>query len=95
MLQALENHSSNQRRYYNLAIQAGETVTISLLPGAKQITSDWRGVIYQQPLSNSDFANWQLLPGANNIAAFITGTTTGVAMLCHWVPVHHSVDGVA
>lgn len=95
VLQWLENQSSGQRLYFSLTVLAGETVTISLLPGLKQVTSDWRGVIYQQPLANSDFANWHLLPGANIIAAFITGTTTAAALLAHWTPRHLSVDGVA
>lgn len=95
VLHSLENQSTDQQMYFNLTIQAGETITISLLPGMKQVTSDWRGLIYQQPLANSDFANWHLLPGANTVAAFMTGTTTGAALLAHWVPCYWSVDGTA
>jgi phage-related protein len=91
----LENQTTKQRMYFNLTIQAGETITIDLSPLKKTVTSNWRGVIYDQPLSNSDFANWLLLPGANTIAAFITGTTTGVNMLMRWRPVHWGVDGTS
>jgi hypothetical protein len=52
--------------------------------------------ISNQPLANSDFAAWHLQPGANTIAAFITGNnTSGVQMLMHWEPRHWSVDGAA
>jgi hypothetical protein len=29
------------------------------------------------------------------VAAFVTGTITGVLMLLRWIPRHWSVDGVA
>lgn len=91
----LENQSSGHRLYFNLTVQAGETVTIDLRTGQKSVVSNWRGAIADNPLSNSDFGSFQLLPGANTVAAFITGTTTGVTLQMRWVPRHWSLDGVA
>jgi len=95
ILQWLENHSSGHRLYFNLTIQAGETVTIDLTTGKKTVTSDWRGLIAGGDLSGSDFATFHLLPGANAILSFITGTITGVTLQMRWSNQHWSVDGVA
>ena len=61
------------------------------------MVSDWRGVIANLPLSNSDWAAWHLLgePATNSIAAFMGFTTTGAALLAHWQPRHLSADGPA
>jgi hypothetical protein len=93
VLQWLENQSTGQVQYYNLTIQAGETVTIDLRPDKDKVTSNWRGQIYDNPLSNSD--ELYLLPGANTIAAFISGTTTGVTVSANWQTQHLSADGPA
>jgi hypothetical protein len=90
-VQWLENQSTKQRWYLNLVVQTGETVTLDTLTG--KVDSDFRGRIYDQPLGGSD--SFKLLPGANTIAAFVTGTITGVLMLLRWIPRHWSVDGVA
>jgi len=90
-VQWLENQSTKQRWYLNLVVQTGETVTLDTLTG--KVDSDFRGRIYDQPLGGSD--SFKLLPGANTVAAFVTGTITGVSMLLRWIPRHWSVDGVA
>lgn len=87
----LENQSTGQRWFFNLKIQAGETISIDTQSEA--VTSDWRGRIYGQPLAGSD--TFYLLPGANTIAAFITGTITSVTMQLRWTPRYWSLDGVA
>ena len=97
VLQSIENVSTGHRLYFNVQVFAGETLTITLMPGQRQVVSDWRGVIANLPLSNSDWAAWHLLgsPAANTIAAFMGFTTTGAALLAHWQPRHLSVDGPA
>lgn len=95
-LQWLENQSTDQQQYYSQSINAGETLTVSMAPLNKTVKSNWRGTVYGQPLPNSDFANWRLLPGANTISTFITGTTTAsCAALLTWTPVFAGVDGGA
>lgn len=95
VLEFIENQTTKQRMYFNLTINAGETVTIDLRTGRKTVTSNWRGLVSDQPLRNSDFANWRLQPGTNTIAAFVTGTTTGAALVANWQPAYLSVDGNA
>lgn len=91
----LENQSTGERLYFNLTINTGETVIISLLPGNKTIVSDWRGLIPSQPLSASDFAAFHLLPGSNTLSAFATGTVTGATLRFHYQYRHYSIDGSA
>jgi hypothetical protein len=81
--------------YFYLWLVAGDVVTIDLSPLKKTVVSARRGRLLGNPLSNSDFSNWQLLPGSNTIAAYITGTTTGVTMSMIWRPVHWGVDGTS
>ena len=95
ILQWFENQSSDHRMYFNLTVQAGESVVLDLANSQKRLTSDWRGRITDNPLKNSDVTNWKLLPGANTIAAFITGTVTSVVALLHWTPRYWSADGAA
>lgn len=91
----LENQSAGYRLYLSLVGNAGETITIDLRSGRKVVSSDWRGVIQDQPISGSDLAAWQLLAGNNTIAALATGTLTGAAVLINSQPAHLSVDTVA
>jgi hypothetical protein len=93
-LEWLENRSTEQVIYFSLDVQCGETVVIDLSPGKKSITSNWRGRIYDNPLANSDFANFHLLPGSNSIVCYLTGTTTGAAVIMSWNPLYLSVDGI-
>lgn len=97
VLQWLENQSSKHRLYFNLTVQAGETVWFNLSESGKSLISDWRGVITDNPLKNSDVTNWKLLPApsSNTIATFISGTTTSVKAILHWIPRHWSIDGAA
>jgi len=94
-VQWFENQSTDHRLYFNLPVQAGETVTFDLTTTRKQLTSDFAGRITDNPLAASDVVNLKLLPGANGLASFITGTLTNVSMLLHWTPSYWSADGAA
>ena len=92
-MQWLENQTTAEKQYYNLTVKAGETVTINARPDQTPVFSNWSGAVSNQPLQNSD--DLRLLPDSNTLAAFISGTTTGVSLLLHWTPAHLSVDGAA
>lgn len=100
-LQAIQNLSSDQTLRFNLVVNLGERLLLSLQPGAKRMVSDWRGVLPGQPLPTSDFANFRLQPtradgaATNTIITFVTGTTTGALFLMHWIVGHWSLDGAA
>lgn len=100
-LQEITNASSSQTMRFNLVINIGERILISLQPGAKRVASDWRGVLPGQPLPTSDFANFILQPtradgaATNTLVLFVTGTTTGAIFLAHWQVHHWAADGAA
>lgn len=94
-LQWLENQSRAERQYFNLTVLAGETVHMSTDPRAPSVVSDWRGQVVNNPLQASDGFGLLPEPATNTVAAFITGTTTGVSLLLHWQPRHLSIDGPA
>jgi phage-related protein len=93
--QFLENQTTGAICWFNLAIQAGEVVTIDFRPGRRSVVSSFRGAVVDNPLTASDFSSFYLLPGANVIAAFATGTTTAATAVMTWAPEFVSVDGVA
>lgn len=94
-LQWLENQTTGERLYFNLAINTGEIITIDLRPQSRKVTSNWRGQIFDQPLPTSDYSSWHLVTGSNIIAAFMTGTVTGATMTMNWQKIHASIDGEA
>jgi hypothetical protein len=63
--------------------------------GTVYFTSGARGQIYDAVLPGSDFSNWHIAPGSNTIAAFVSGTTTGVVMVASWQTQHNTVDGAS
>lgn len=94
-LQWLENQSTGHRLYFDLTVQAGETVTFDLTSTRKLLTSDWAGQITDNPLAASDVVHFKLLPGENRLGAFVTGTITNLSMLLHWTPAYWSADGAS
>jgi hypothetical protein len=93
----LRNETTGQTLYLNYSLLDGETLTITLTPGAKGITSDYYGnVIGRALLPNSDFAEWCLQPGANVVSFYVyeAGSPT-VTASCVFTAAHWSVDGVA
>jgi hypothetical protein len=87
----LENQSTGQIWYTDLVILSGEVITLDTFTG--RVTSDWRGLIFDQPLEGSS-AFW-LQPGANTIACLAINTITAMTITLNWQPRHLSVEGVA
>lgn len=94
-LQWIENQSTGARLYFNMPINTDEVITIDTRSGSVGIFSNFRGEITDNPLPPGGLSLFDLLPGANTIAAFMTGTTTGAEVIMHWDVKHLSVDGVA
>ncbi len=75
---SLRNDSTGKEMWFNLWINAGETVTVNLTPGAIAITSDWRGRL--EALPNSAFtldlaADPVTENGVNVMSVFVLGAT--------------------
>lgn len=69
-LETIRNEDSGLQLLFDLSILDGETVIINL--ESKTVTSDYRGNLIGKLLSNSDLANWSLLPGANDIYLYVS-----------------------
>ena len=93
-LKWLENFTDRKRLYFDLEAQAGEEITFNFSPFSKEITSNWRRAALQ-PLPGSDFAAFRLLPGANDITAFITGSDGNTELHLRWQITHWSRDGAS
>ena len=91
-LKWIENYSDRRRLYFDMEAQAREEITISFSPFDKTISSNWRDAALQ-PLAGSDMATFRLLPGGNDITAFITGSTGATELHLRWPVVHWSRDG--
>ena len=97
-LEYLKNETTGQAlhlKHYELL--AGETLTITLTPGAKAITSSFFGnVIGRALLPNSDFATWCLQPGNNTVSMYVyqVGSPT-LTTTCTFNAPHWGADGVA
>jgi hypothetical protein len=90
--QWVENQTTGDRIYINLALLGGEIVTLNLNPQFKQITSNFGVNRSQYFLASSNLATFSLLPGSNRIAAFVANVTSVVIQM-YWDIRHTSADG--
>lgn len=75
-----------------LVINAGEKLTLTLLPGGKSFVSTFQGRVLGRILGGSNLGTFRLTPGSNNIALFCSDSTmTAIAI---WNTRHWSNDGV-
>jgi hypothetical protein len=71
-LQTIRNERTGRELLFDYALLNGETLTIDLYPKNRKITSSFFGERMDAILPNSDFSVWQLLPGNNDISAFVS-----------------------
>jgi len=95
VLRWLENQTTGQIIFFDMSINTEEIITIDTRPGQVRITSNFRGPILDNPLDPGGLSLFNLLPGENVIAAFITDTITGIEMFIDSDLVHHGIEGVA
>lgn len=91
ILRYLENLATHKRVYFNLTLQPSEEVFIDFPKST--IYSTVRGNLYGYVLNGSDFKAFNLIPGDNRIAAFMTDDVNGV-MKISYIPQHWSADAV-
>lgn len=84
-IRTLRNERTGRELLFNYSLLNGETLTIDLNPKARSITSSFFGPRMDAILANSDFSVWQLLPGSNQVTAFVseTGSPTITAYLLY------------
>lgn len=87
------NTTTGDALYFNLTLLAGETATLDLTPNNISFASTFRGNILNAIIPGSQLASFRLLPGANTISVFISGTTTAATSATMiWTPAYLSVD---
>lgn len=97
-LEQLTNITTDKHIYFNLGIQAGETVVLDLSdPSAISFTSNLRGDVLFGIAPGSTPADFYLRAGTNSIALLIDGKTyvptADTAAAITWSNTHHSLDG--
>ena len=85
----LENITNQKKLYFNLTILPDEDVYIDI--GKGTIYSTLRGSLFFAMLPGSDFRSFTLLPGDNQILAFMT-QDMDAKMYISYVPLHWSAD---
>jgi hypothetical protein len=93
----IRNYTTGAAIYFNnLTLATGEVATLNLTPGAISFTSSLRGNILNTILPGSNLTTFKILPGANQISAFVGGTTSAATLIALWWRIAHwSVDGAA
>lgn len=84
-IQTVRNERNGQELLFYYSLLDGETLTIDLVQTKKSISSSFFGSRQDAVLPNSDFGNWQLLPGNNDITSFVStsGSPTITAYLLY------------
>lgn len=90
-LLSLKNYTTGDEVFFNLTLQAGEVATLTMGQPFKMV-STWRGDISGTIIANSKVSRFRLLPGANNIALLMTGTTGASAAALVTKEMYASLD---
>jgi hypothetical protein len=83
------NYATNQVIYFDITLVASETLTIDLSPGAKTVTSSFRGNLINGVLAGA-LVNWYLTLGINYVGAYVDDpTATGIYT---YTPLYWGID---
>lgn len=87
-IQTLRNERTGRELLFNYALLDGETLTIDLNPKNRTIVSSFFGSRMDARLKNDDFSVWQLLPGGNDVTAFVSedGSPTVTGYILYRTP---------
>lgn len=90
----IENLSTGDRLYFNQEANAGEEISIDTRIGSRSMRSTWRRAA-MLPRRSSNFGTFRLLPGSNDLVAFVDAATGVSDLDAYWTPTHWALDGVA
>jgi hypothetical protein len=90
----IKNYLTGKAIYFKgLTLANGEVVTFDFRPGKITMESSFRGSVLSYVLPGSDY-DFELLPGNNNVSAFMYGSTTAASgIVATWKQNYHSIDG--
>ena len=95
-LKSIVNYSTGANVSFNgLTLQAGEWVSFSFDPVSLKFQGGWtgRGNLLRYVNAGSDYGNFYLKPGANNISLFMDGTDSNSSAMIMWTPKFWGIDG--
>jgi len=95
-LKSIVNYSTGANVSFNgLTLQAGEWVSFSFDPVSLKFQGGWtgRGNLLRYVNAGSDYGNFYLKPGANNISLFMSDTSADTAATITWNPKFWGIDG--
>lgn len=72
VIQSLRNERTGRQLLFDYGLLSGESLTVDLNPRNRTITSSFFGSRMDARLKNDDFSVWQLIPGENQVSAFIS-----------------------
>jgi hypothetical protein len=90
----LENQETGKVIRFNMDVQAGERVVVDMRPGFLKAVSEWRGNVIYGVLPYSDFGDFSVLPGDNQIAFLGTGGDGNEEVSLRWRVTDWSFDDI-
>jgi hypothetical protein len=95
-LKSITNYSTGKTIAFNgLTLQTGEWIGLNFDPLNLKFRGGWagRGNLMRYVIAGSDYGDFYLTPGANNISVFMTDTTTASGAWIQWTPLFWGLDG--
>jgi hypothetical protein len=95
-LKAITNYSTGKTIAFDgLTLNAGEWINLHFDPLNLKFRGGWagRGNLMRYVISGSDYGDFYLKPGSNNISVFMTDTTTASGAWIQWTPQFWGLDG--
>lgn len=89
------NYTTGDEMYFDLDILEDEEITIDCRVGNRGIRSNWRKSVQLLPREGSDFGNFRLIPGDNEIVVLMRDAGSGAKGYVRIEPIHWSVEGGA
>jgi hypothetical protein len=94
-LLTIQNATTGKSIYFNYALQAGETATLTLDAGNISFISSFYGNVLNKILPGSDLTTFSLVPGVNNLTAYMPGSTGASKIELIYQNIHYSFDAGA
>jgi len=95
-LKAITNYTTGKSVMFDgLTLQAGEWIGLNFDPLNLKFRGGWagRGNLMRYVIPGSDYGDFYLMPGANLLSLFMTGTDSNSGAWIAWTPLFWGLDG--
>jgi len=82
-IMSLRNETTGKQLFFDYALLDNERLTVTLFPGGKSIESNFFGPRPDAVLALSDYGDWLLQPGANQVTCFVD--VAGAPTITAWL----------